>query len=788
MRHSLAGATLFALLVQGCIGGQVVAVDANGVRRALSGVTVTIDTCSDFELNPSTGGCTTITATTDSTGYYFYDAYASGSLITRLPGLDFDSYQIRVTSLPPDYHGAPVGVVHKPSFQVYPSTGEYYTLAPIIYVTPTSDSTDADTDGDGLTDAIENRVFNTDPGNPDTDGDGLADSSEVYGVAWAPLPDWGADPLRKQYFVEVDAGKSMNRAGFPSATFANAVRDYYDDIPVDNPDGSQGIDVIMIYDRLISRAAYSESNTFANLANQPGDFGNDFCPVSDLAVAVLAQAPGNPNRQSEWLGVTHYAQICPCPQDGNGGFCNAGGIAEFPSPATEVGGGNMLWLAPWTTTSSDDMTEPVGGFFPQMIAHEMGHTMGLTHAGGDEGLRDNFGGVPSFGSTDGCGEPQYEQDIAYKINYPSIMSYAYREGLTEHPGGPVFSSRPLQDWITVGWSDGDLPDIDERCLSEAEPWYTGGPFPSEILRYNNFSEYEPLSSTGITGWDDGELRVWVDASTGGYVVDWNQNGVRDMWFDGSHYQPKRGLGTVLIKPMISRDYDDIAHLAHGIAAGMGVQANMLDPQFGYYMRAPIRPQLSQDTIPGFIPPSADYYSVLDAGPTYYELSCPGEINRNSGWDDDNWAFNTCSYTPSSYCIGPEIDNTPGPETASGLTGAEERILARGLRGVRGQALRWLYESSGLDHGDLEMLRQLFFNPVEFTMDDTERLEHRRKEFFERTGRFIEFVDCGGVGPNELRRVADELRGKEHRFPSSRADSRTEALRRIEKARTVEVCL
>ncbi len=64
-----------------------------------------------------------------------------------------------------------------------------------------------DTDGDGLADA-EEAIIGTSPTQSDTDGDGLLDGWEVYGFSRAgyfePLHEYGADPLRKDVFVEID--------------------------------------------------------------------------------------------------------------------------------------------------------------------------------------------------------------------------------------------------------------------------------------------------------------------------------------------------------------------------------------------------------------------------------------------------------------------------------------------------------------------------------------------------------------------------------------------------------
>ena len=61
----------------------------------------------------------------------------------------------------------------------------------------TADDDGTDTDGDGLTDALENDpelALGTDPNNPDTDGDGLSDGVEIYELGILPTdPDSDGD-------------------------------------------------------------------------------------------------------------------------------------------------------------------------------------------------------------------------------------------------------------------------------------------------------------------------------------------------------------------------------------------------------------------------------------------------------------------------------------------------------------------------------------------------------------------------------------------------------------------
>lgn len=114
-----------------------------------------------------------------------------------------------------------------------------------------SDSTDVticstdgvDSDEDGLTDC-EEQIHGTDAQVADTDGDGLTDGQEVHNEM---LSD--ADPLRQDVFVEVDY-----RGGEPSdiKNALNPVQDRFADAPIDNPDGTSGIDLHLVMDDQLS--------------------------------------------------------------------------------------------------------------------------------------------------------------------------------------------------------------------------------------------------------------------------------------------------------------------------------------------------------------------------------------------------------------------------------------------------------------------------------------------------------------------------------------------------------
>ena len=116
---------------------------------------------------------------------------------------------------------------------------------------------ETDSDGDLLSDEAERRL-GTDPADPDTDGDGIPDGLEVHDDERYP----GADPLQQDIYVEADAtGENQISAGAIAR-----IETTFTDAPVDNPDGSRGIDAhVIVDDRNLSAngTVYSRNRTGA---------------------------------------------------------------------------------------------------------------------------------------------------------------------------------------------------------------------------------------------------------------------------------------------------------------------------------------------------------------------------------------------------------------------------------------------------------------------------------------------------------------------------------------------
>jgi len=220
-----------------------------------------------------------------------------------------------------------------------------------------------DTDGDGILDVWETLGI-------DSDGDGVIDLD---------LPGLGANPNHKDIFVEIDAmvcgvaggdcAPGDTHGHLPTtpdlaravAAFANA--------PVGNPDGTQGIDLRLVFDDSVPHQLQCE-------------FDGCFEGVKGAFFGTAAER-GKPNfaaiRRAK-SAVFHYSLW----------------VHDLREPQSDVGG---LGEAP-----GNDFI--VGRFFFEngieqstSFMHELGHNLGLQHGGADE--------------------------VNHKPNYLSVMNYSF---------------------------------------------------------------------------------------------------------------------------------------------------------------------------------------------------------------------------------------------------------------------------------------------------------------------------------------------------------------------------
>lgn len=226
-----------------------------------------------------------------------------------------------------------------------------------------SSSSTADRDGDGIPDTWEANGY-------DADGDGRADLD---------FPTWGANPNKKDLFVEMDymPGLMASQSELDDVvrTFAN--------YPVSNPDGSKGINIHLDAGDIYPKYDLGGGNEipYQTLRNEQ-------------SVVQLRQSNSDPARQD----IFHYMVFGDYYTDAPG----SSGIAQIDGLNFAVTLGPTYW---GNNVSSNTYT---GTFI-----HELGHNLGLLHGGDD--------------------------DVNFKPNYFSIMNYRYQiQGVPRTDGSKYF--------------------------------------------------------------------------------------------------------------------------------------------------------------------------------------------------------------------------------------------------------------------------------------------------------------------------------------------------------------
>ncbi|MFO0857070.1 MAG: hypothetical protein U0640_06910 [Phycisphaerales bacterium] len=293
--------------------------------------------------------------------------------------------------------------------------------------------------------AGETRAFRW-TGGGDTDGDGLLDDWECNGVPYVDslgspqrlvldvngdgVSD--ADRLRKDLFVEVDS--LPNQMISPAAR--NMVTAAFANAPVSNPDGTTGIRLHIE----VSDAALSSSPVWTVVPGNTG-WAAEFDPLKALNFGT-----GSVESRRAKARAFRYAICADSIDDASLG------TAELP--------GNDFFITLGSMGIVPTVEQEAGTFM-----HELGHTLGLKHGGGDHAI----------------GKP----------NYVSIMNYVLTEPLS-------FSS----SFWRLDFSREALPTLNETSLSEplgiASVFSTNFRMPYGVGPTNNRSiKYTYLNGTAV---------------------------------------------------------------------------------------------------------------------------------------------------------------------------------------------------------------------------------------------------------------------------------------------------
>ena len=319
-------------------------------------------------------------------------------------------------------------------------------------------------------------------GLPDTDGDGLPDKWEANRITFfgsdenrdlvdLDLPALGANPNRKDVFIEVDSmpglaplpydpPRSVVQAGLATNTVLDLVVEAFLNAPVENPDGSTGINLhIEIDEALESREPWSANGWAEFNATKALHFGGSQRRDADLPNIddVIAA------RRLAYRYAVFADQL---------GEDTHSGLAEIR------GNDMMVTLGGWTDLAGNRALEQAGTFM-----HELGHLLGLKHGGSDH--------------------------INHKPNYFSVMNYSWQT--------PI-AILPNQGWRLdySRFGPEDVPVLDESQLDES----VGIGFPPEfadVKMYVGPAPYRLVPLSGPIDWNrDGIINaepVQVDINT-----------------------------------------------------------------------------------------------------------------------------------------------------------------------------------------------------------------------------------------------------------------------------------
>lgn len=270
----------------------------------------------------------------------------------------------------------------------------------------------------------------------DSDGDAIPDYWEEYGIDFNKdgLLDYvleDANYLHKDLYVEIDyMGPSGTCPGHrPNPDALNDVILAFSEAPaesVNNPDGSKGITLHIDtdgWDQVIHRDIF--------------EAWSDFHEIKKTSFGTTSER-NDPN--SEWVLLskkwTHrycmFIHQYSTQEEGQLTPTTSAGLAE-------IGGNDLIVALGGWSTNPGNRDEQAATFM-----HELGHTLGLLHGGGD--------------------------DINYKPNYLSIMNYLFSYDWN-------VGTRPLD------YSRKELDPLDEDALDELKglgvnqietystPWY-----------------------------------------------------------------------------------------------------------------------------------------------------------------------------------------------------------------------------------------------------------------------------------------------------------------------------
>lgn len=343
------------------------------------------------------------------------------------------------------------------------------------------DAAAGDSDGDGLGDGLEAALgtcaatpCGTGNGNPrDTDGDGLPDPLELVGDSMNLLPYWGADPLHKDVFVEIDRHTGVPTLSGTQASGAQALYAAGSAIDLDNPDGLDGVRLHI--DTGTSSCSGGVCSTLY------GDWGG-----STSHRPSIGYIQSSTDYTDSWrLGVFRHAMAT----DGVGGGQTNGWRFKFGNAGAGTSG-------------------------MRTFAHELGHSVGLSgHDGGNAAELNclpNYESLMSkaFAYVTGVG---FSDGSLLTLNPSSLCE---QDGIGADPSRVEDHYSLEVDGYGIDWNrDGTISACNDPVRANILWADTGGC--DSVKTHRTWSSASALrgDQTAVAGFDDSLVAVLRDMST-----------------------------------------------------------------------------------------------------------------------------------------------------------------------------------------------------------------------------------------------------------------------------------
>ncbi|MCL6509690.1 MAG: LamG domain-containing protein [Anaerolineae bacterium] len=309
-----------------------------------------------------------------------------------------------------------------------------YTSGVSILFGNTPTATRPDTDRDGIVDEIE-RLLGTRPDNPDTDRDALPDGWEVlgldFGTEFVNLPALGANPLRKDVFVQYDyeRGAKVEPETWPYVI--ELFRRHGVTLHLTENERPRPTSGFLTPTTGVT-STIGADQAAATLDPVTGQY---YFPPKLSWTHHYIYSRHNPGRSGAWHHVTIDVNTLECP-------------LTTPDPQNDPA---CRWF---TGEDGRTYTWRFASEHIYRIVHELGHNLGLGHGGRQgTGAQTRLGDIVYYAGD--------WESTNQKPHYISVMNYRYS-------ASHLCYKAATNEWLSAtDFQSGTLPSLNEAALFES---------------------------------------------------------------------------------------------------------------------------------------------------------------------------------------------------------------------------------------------------------------------------------------------------------------------------------